>query len=402
METNQSYEALNQEIADLKEQLDEAHDIIDAIRKGEVDAFVVKAEDKHELYTLKSADKTYRIFIERMIEGAVTLNTHNEILYCNSSFAEFIQVGLENIIGTPFMNFIPDKYQATVEQLIKTAWKKNESKGEIILHRNEKELPLVLSMNTIEIDFESALSIIITDLSLQKETQEQKKAMEQKDEFISIASHELKTPVTSIKGYVQLLRSNFQEEKNYLAVELLTKADTQLNKLANLINDLLDVKKMENGQLQYHEDVFDFNDLVKEIVDETGRIMPKHPIEVDFDTTCNIYGDRNKIGQVITNLIDNAGKYSPANTSIAVKSTLNEGIIKLSVKDKGMGIPEDQQGKIFERFFRVNRNNGNTYAGLGLGLYICSEIIRRHHGTINVESEAGDGSEFYFELPVHP
>lgn len=399
MEANKTYQALNNEVADLKQQLEEAYDIINAIKEGQVDAFVLKQDDKHELYTLKSADKTYRIFIERMSEGALTLNRQNIILYCNSAFAELVQTGLNSIVGMPILTFIPAIYHTLVEQLIKTAWYYEESKGEIVLPAESKPIPVMLSMNTMEIDNEAVLSVIVTDLSLQKETQEQKKVMAQKDEFISIASHELKTPVTSIKGYVQLLKYDFEQQQNDTAVELLSKADVQLNKLSSLINDLLDVKKMENGQLQYHEEVFDFNNLVKEVIDETARVMPQHKIIDELGETCNVFGDRNKIGQVITNLLDNAGKYSPAGTSIIVRLTNDNKKIRLSVQDFGMGIPYEQQLKIFERFFRVNGEEENTYAGLGLGLYISSEIIKRHKGNIGVESEENKGSTFYFELP---
>ncbi|HTL09691.1 MAG TPA: PAS domain-containing sensor histidine kinase, partial [Chitinophagaceae bacterium] len=228
---------------------------------------------------------------------------------------------------------------------------------------------------------------------------EQKRALDKKDEFISIASHELKTPVTSIKGYVQLLRFNFQQEGNAEAASLLTKADIQINKLTSLITDLLDVRKIENGQLRYHEDTFEFNSLVREIIEETERVT-RHPIEYAAGPDCTVRGDRNKIGQVITNFIDNAAKYSPAHAVIKVATDVQDARVKLSVQDFGLGIPKDQQGKIFERFFRVSGEKENTYAGLGLGLYISAEIIKRHKGSIGVESEHGKGSTFYFELPT--
>lgn len=401
MEKNPTYENLQKEIAELRAQLEESHEIINAIRTGEVDAFIVKEDDKLELYTLRSADKTYRLFIEHMSEGVVTLNQDNVVLYCNSSFADFIHTGMENVIGTSFENLLPAHVHGHVHDLIKKAWKQNESRGEIDLPGNPKSKPVLLSMNTMQIDNESALSIIITDLSLQKETQQQKKAMEQKDEFISIASHELKTPVTSVKGYVQILKHNFMKQQNAEAVAMLEKADTQLNKLSNLINELLDVKKIENGQLQYHRDEFDLDELVREIIDETARLFPNHKIVFDPCETCKIMGDRNKIGQVITNLLENAGKYSPIDTTIQISTIRKGGNIQLLVRDKGKGIPLNQQERIFERFFRVNGEKEKTYSGLGLGLYISAEIVKRHQGNIGVESEENNGSTFYFELPVH-
>jgi PAS domain S-box-containing protein len=400
MEINKTYNELNEQVAELSAQLQEAHDIINAIHKGEVDAFVVNNGGRHELYTLKSADKTYRLFIEKMNEGAITLNRQNIVLYSNTAFASLLNSPLENLIGSYFEDFIPAEYRITVNELIKQAWNLQESKAEIILPGQNKPVPVLLSMNSLETDGGLALSIIAADLSLQKETQEQKIAIEKKDEFITIASHELKTPVTSIKGFVQLLKYNFQKDGNEMAANLLGKVDTQINKLSTLINDLLDVKKIENGQLQYNEEEFDFNELVKEVTEETSRVISTHPIIQKLGKTKMVRGDRNKIGQVIINFIDNAGKYSQENSEILVSTEIEGNSIRLSVQDHGIGIPESQQANIFERFFRVSGEKENTYAGLGLGLYISSEFIKRHKGTIGVESELGNGSTFYFTIPI--
>ena len=400
MENNQTYDQLVSRIEELEEQVTESHEIIDAIRKGEVDAFIVKTNDAHELYTLRSADKSYRVFIEQMNEGALTINENNIILYSNTRFASLLNVPLENVIGFDFTRFMPEAFTHIVNKLIKTSWEEGESKGEVVLSGKEGTvLPLLLSMNTIKMEGSKAISIIVTDLSLQKESQQHKKAMDKKDEFISIASHELKTPVTSIKGYVQLLRYNFEQEGNTLAADMLGKVDTQINKLTSLIGDLLDVKKMENGQLQYHQELFDFNELVSEIIEETQRVIINHAIKSNLAETKMIYGDRNKIGQVITNFIDNAAKYSPGKSDVIVSSKITGQSISLSVQDFGIGIPADQQSKVFERFFRVNGEKENTYAGLGLGLYISSEIVKRHGGSLQVTSEPGKGSVFSFELP---
>jgi PAS domain S-box-containing protein len=400
MKVKYTYEELNEQVAELKAQLQEAHEIINAIHKGEVDAFVVNNDGKHELYTLKSADKTYRLFIEKMNEGAITLNQQNIVLYSNSAFAHLLNTPLEHVIGSYFEDLVPSEFRIAVNELIKNAWNLQESKAEIMLHGQNKQVPVLLSLNSLETDGGIALSIIAADLSLQKEAQEQKIAMEKKDEFITIASHELKTPVTSIKGYVQLLRYNFQQDGNEMAANLLGKVDTQINKLATLISDLLDVKKIENGQLQYKEEEFDFNELVTEVIEEISQVLKKHTIIHKLSETKTVRGDRNKIGQVIINFIDNAGKYSPVNSEIMINTFPEGNNIRLSVKDQGIGIPADQQGNIFDRFFRVSGEKENTYAGLGLGLYISSEFIKRHNGTIGVESTPGNGSTFYFTIPI--
>ncbi|RYY50714.1 MAG: HAMP domain-containing histidine kinase [Chitinophagaceae bacterium] len=400
MDTSKSYDQLVARIEELEAQVSESHDIIDAIRKGEVDAFIVKNEELHELYTLKSADKSYRVFIEQMSEGALTVNEEDVVLYSNQRFATLISIPLHEVIGLNLVGFMPASVKVGLRQLIDASWKNGQAKGEISLPGNgPRPLPLLFSINRIQLEGSQVLSIIVTDLSLQKESQHQKRVMEKKDEFISIASHELKTPVTSIKGYVQLLRYNFETDGNTVAADMLGKVDAQINKLTSLIGDLLDVKKIENGQLQYKESFFDFNELVIETAEETQRVIHNHHILLELVHTRNVYGDRNKIGQVITNFIDNAAKYSPAGSNIVVSSQINTTGITLSVQDFGIGIPLDQQAKVFERFFRVNGEKENTYAGLGLGLYISSEIIKRHKGKLTVKSVPGDGSVFSFELP---
>jgi len=400
MRDNNTYQELNEQVTELKAQLAEAHELINAIHKGEIDAFVVNNEGRHELYTLKSADKTYRLFIEKMNEGAITLNQQNIVLYSNTAFANLLNIPLENVIGSYFEDLVPGEFRIPVNHLINNAWKLQESKAEIALPGHNKAVPVMLSLNALETDGGMAMSIIAADLSLQKEALEQKAAMEKKDEFISIASHELKTPVTSIKGYVQLLQHNFQQDGNDLAANLLGRVDAQINKLSTLISDLLDVKKIENGQLHYNENLFDFNELVAEVIEETSQILKKHTLLQKLGESKMVKGDRNKIGQVIINFIDNAGKYSPIDSEILINTDIVGNSIKLSVKDHGIGIPANQQGKIFDRFFRVSGEKEDTYSGLGLGLYISSEFIKRHKGTIGVESEIGDGSTFYFTIPI--
>ncbi|HLX93216.1 MAG TPA: HAMP domain-containing sensor histidine kinase [Puia sp.] len=398
---DKSYNDLLTRINELETKLDESNEIIESIRRGEVDAFIVQNNGTNEIYTLRSADKAFRLFIEKMNQGAVTIGDNGIVLYANTSFAKMVDVPLERVIGQVFLGLIPEAQRQPVSQLIAAAWRDKESRGEITIPGKEGgELPVALYLNQLEIDGGVALGIIASDMSLQKEAQEQKREMEKKDEFITIASHELKTPVTSIKGYIQVLQFNFQQQGNTHAAELLGKVDAQINKLTALISELLDARRIENGQLPLHFDRFDFSALLHEIVEETGRLLPQRLVVEDTTEGVQLFGDRNKLGQVITNIIDNAGKYSPPSSKIIVQAKAEQNILALYVKDQGIGIPRDQQQKIFERFFRVKGKKENTYAGLGLGLYISAEIIFRHQGRIGVESEEGKGSTFYFQLPV--
>ena len=222
----------------------------------------------------------------------------------------------------------------------------------------------------------------------------------QKDEFISVASHELKTSVTSIKGYTQVLQARFSQEGNTKAVDLLSRMDLQINKLTHLISDLLDATKIEGGKLHYHEAFFDFNELVVEITEEMQQVSQKAKIIIKLALTTKIYGDRNRIGQVITNLISNAIKYSPDNGEIILTTFKAKNTIRLCVQDFGIGILKEKQDKVFDRFYRVSGNKESTFPGMGLGLFISSEIIKRHNGKITLKSTKGKGSTFCFTLPV--
>src|SRR5579862_7659119 len=217
-----TYEQLVTRVSELTAKLQESSEIIDSIRRGEVDAFIVQNNGKNEIYTLRSADKAYRLFIEKMNQGAVTIGANGVVLYANSSFASLADFPLEQVLGQLFINLVPQSHRRQVIQLIDAAWQNQESRGEISLPgTGGGAVPVSLYLNQLELDGGTALSIIATDMSLQREAQEQKREMEKKDEFITIASHELKTPVTSIKGYIQLLQFGFQQEGNNHAAELL-------------------------------------------------------------------------------------------------------------------------------------------------------------------------------------
>ncbi len=222
----------------------------------------------------------------------------------------------------------------------------------------------------------------------------------QKDEFLSVASHELKTPVTSIKAYTQVLQRIFAAQGEDKAVQLLGKMDGQINKLTVLIGDLLDATKIESGKLKMREEYFDFNGLVQEVVEEIQRTAPEHRIIAKLSETRQLFGDRDRIGQVIVNFLTNAVKYSPNTRDIYVQTKLDGRSVTLSVKDRGIGIPREKMKNLFERFYRVEGKYESTYPGLGLGLYISKEIIERQGGTIAADSEKGKGSTFSFTLPL--
>ena len=228
---------------------------------------------------------------------------------------------------------------------------------------------------------------------------EQKYLQQQKDEFIGIASHELKTPVTSIKAYAQVLEKILEKKGDIKEAAMISKMDAQINRLTSLISDLLDVTKINSGRLQFNDDYFDFNQLVKDLIEDLQHTTSKHTLVIEFEETGIIYADKERIGQVITNLISNAIKYSPQSSKIVVHTYQKKNEVHLCVQDYGIGISKEKQEKVFEQFYRVSGEKQHTFPGLGLGLYISSEIIKREGGRIWVDSVQGEGSNFYFSLP---
>ncbi|MEP7252404.1 MAG: PAS domain-containing sensor histidine kinase, partial [Ginsengibacter sp.] len=227
---------------------------------------------------------------------------------------------------------------------------------------------------------------------------EQKSKEQAKDEFISIASHELKTPITTAKAYVQLLEHNLQKD-DHADLIFAEKASRSIDKLNHLVGKLLDVSRIQHGQMGYNVNPFDFNKMIRDAVESVQVIDETHSIEVKGSIKKTIKGDEERLNQVMVNLLTNAIKYSPGTDKVVVTLKQEKDMIAVSVKDDGTGISKKNLNKIFNRYFR-EEGNGSTVKGLGIGLSIAKEIITRHGGKIWAESEPGKGSTFHFTLPI--
>jgi signal transduction histidine kinase len=225
--------------------------------------------------------------------------------------------------------------------------------------------------------------------------QQIKENQQKKDEFIGIASHELKTPLTTIKGYIEMLNTMEQEPVKKQFVE---KAMVNVSKLERLIKDLLDVSKIQSGQLRLEMKDFNINDLLTETVNSVQMVSSHQIIRQDKLKDEIIYGDRQRIEQVLLNLLSNAIKYSPGEHKVIIDSEKTDKELLIKIRDFGMGVTKDEQTDIFERFYR-SKGTSIHISGFGLGLYICRDIIRRHFGKIWVET-ADKGSIFIFSLPL--
>lgn len=221
-----------------------------------------------------------------------------------------------------------------------------------------------------------------------------------KNDFISMVSHELRTPITSLSAYIQLLQYKFKDGKNSFAVETLNKVSVQLKRMSLMVDGFLDVSLLESGKVHLNKTEFNLLDLIKVIAEENRIMLPSHFIQVIGECEIVINADKEKIGNVLSNLIGNAAKYSKKESLIAVKCETNKNEVIVSIEDEGIGIKNSDLNKLFDRFFRVDSPDTKTISGFGVGLYICAEAINQHGGKIWVESKLKEGSTFYFSLPL--
>ncbi len=259
---------------------------------------------------------------------------------------------------------------------------------------------LLMKVKTFIRLYEQTQELTSIQETLRAEIEIRKDAEKKKDEFISIASHELKTPLTSIKAYLQLSERSIQDGKIDVTRQYLQRTQVQLEKLNNLIADLLDISKIESGKLKFNKKNFDFEPLLNSAVDIIRQTHDGGRITVNGSAPVKVYGDEMRIEQVLINFLTNAFKYSPGSEEVNIQlSSTADNRLMVRVRDSGIGIPPEKQAGIFDKFYRVEETS-HRFQGLGIGLYICAEILRRHDGTYGVESEEGKGSEFWFTLPI--
>lgn len=228
---------------------------------------------------------------------------------------------------------------------------------------------------------------------------QQKKEIDQrKDDFISMAGHELKTPLAGLKLLSQYVRRKLRKGHLEDTEKYLTQMNTEIDNLTRLVNDLLDVSRMQAGLLMYRDEFFDFDALVSEIITSAQQTCPTHTFSLQGTSGKHYYGDRYRIGEVLSNVFGNAIKYSPLEQKVEISILKRLDGVAVSVRDHGIGISKAEQGKIFERFYRANPQKGGA-PGLGIGLYIAQEIVTHYNGEITVESQKGEGATFTVTLP---
>lgn len=301
------------------------------------------------------------------------------------------------MIGQPITKIIPadrlDEEPVIIDKI---------KRGELVDHFETKRMTKegkLLDISLTISPIKNNKGTIIGASKIARDITDKKRDEQRKNEFLAVASHELKTPLTSIKAYAQLLTRTYRTKDDSFLVNALSKIENQVNKMTNLVGDFLNLSKIESDKFEIKIKSFDLQDLIDEIASDMQFVSLNHRILVKDKKPVEVLADRERIGQVITNLLTNAVKYSPEKETIIISTTHRNDSIRVMVEDKGIGIGPEEHDKIFQRFYR-SKFQENISSGFGIGLYISAEIIRRHNGKIGVESDAGKGATFYFTLPL--
>jgi PAS domain S-box-containing protein len=428
-----TYEQLVAENEQLRWQLDEATETLQAIRTGQIDALVVQGADGHSLYTLKTADQTYRLFIETMNEGAVTLDKNGLILYCNSAFASMIDMPLSKVMGVLFDNLIASHSTDAFASLLHTG-QLADQKLELTLNGNaDRQVPCLLSMTTLPIDGDVYIILIITDLTQQKETQQLLKVnndqLEQTNvalassnqalnrsnhslqQFAYVASHDLQEPLRKIQSFGDLIKTQYADQLGE-GVNYLERMQVAASRMSILIKDLLAFSRLSTQQeeaIPIH-----LSQVIEPVLSDLELAIDESEAVIETGSLPIVQGDSSQLGQLFQNLISNALKFRQPDVPprIQISAQLVPATdLPLSVKpirqalayhridvlDNGIGFEQKYVDRIFQVFQRLNGRS--QYPGTGIGLAICEKVVANHGGAITASSQPGQGALFSVYLP---
>jgi PAS domain S-box-containing protein len=406
------------ELDELKAQLFEANSIIDAIRDGSVDALVLNRDGKANIYSLESADYTYRILIENLGEGALSISEDGLVLYCNNYFSKLIGIPAHKIIGSYFNAYVESVGQF---QKLLAGIKNGPSKGEIVLNNDGKKLHVYMSLTDLEPTV-PAIGVVVTDLTekikheealtayqhqLESKVNELNQTNTNLEQFIHVISHDLKEPLRKIVAYSSHLKDTKAPLFNDVELKQLNVIGASALRLNSLVDDLVNYAFSTN---KTEPDSINLNDVLKEVTDDLEILITEHEAVLDINPLPTIPASHVQMRQLFSNLITNAIKYSKKDVKpvISITSELTNQVdinapakrfYKISIHDNGIGMDKTHLTKIFTIFQRLHKRD--EYSGNGIGLAICKKIMENHSGKIDVESSLNDGSVFNLYFPVN-
>lgn len=362
-------------------------------------------KEQIDLLIHKEAEARLRTeaIIEQLPVGVIIADMKGKVISANQRLAELmgapvpmgLQVGEEMVVKASQNGKEVSAAQSAIKTVLDTG--KPVVGREFTVHRNDGR-DVYVKVNSAPIRNTSgkviAAASIVYDVTREKEIEIRK------DDFVSMASHELKTPITSLKLYLDSLESRLKKVENKSVEDVVGKIKLQISRIQTLVNALLDVSRLQTGKLVFKREEFRLDALVSQLVEDMQQNAGDIQLEYVSKQAVPVIADQFRIYQVLTNLLTNAIKYSGDGKRIVLRLKKEKDRAVVSVQDFGIGIEPQQQKLIFQRLYQVTTTKEKTFPGFGMGLYISREIIKRHRGKIWVESEPGKGSTFYFSLPL--
>lgn len=319
-----------------------------------------------------------------------------EITYLNQKWLDYSGLNFEDLCDFGYHNMMhPDEIEEFQKNLMEAKACPRPYESEMRFRNKDGEYRWHLNIASPVLDENGEIKMWVcstTDIQRMKEEEQRK------NDFIGMVSHELRTPLTILSAYLQVMEAKFGKDEGSREHYAIKQAGKQTAKMAAMINGFLELSRLESCEIQLKIGTFDINKLLEETIDEMLLLTSEHQVYYSPCEVPLLSGDREKIGYVINNLISNACKYSKAGTAIQVNCKIEDNQVTVSVRDNGIGIRQKDIHRLFNRYYRVENNT--TVSGFGVGLYLCTEIVKRHHGKIWAESEYGEGSTFYFSLPI--
>lgn len=345
---------------------------------------------------LRRSREQYKIIIENAEELISLLDSEGRYVYVSPSYAQLGWVP-KKLIGKLAISLIHPDDRKDFEKSLGRA-----GEGKVVTgrYRIKKKSSGYLLIEVKRRGIRDETGEVSTMVSIARDVGRQVETEHRRDDFISVASHELRTPVTSLGLYAEVLAKRLAKTGDQESIDLVKKVNHQLVRLMALVQDLLDVSRIESGKLKLELELVNIDKLLGRIVDEVGVTCETHKIKVVGKCKKEVLADRQRIGQVIRNLLTNAVKYSPQAKRVDVKIGRRGARVIISVSDYGIGISKEGIGRIFERHYRDERAQATNISGLGMGLYISAQIVAKHRGKLTVKSREGKGSTFTLELPV--
>ena len=350
---------------------------------------------------VERAEESLRMAIDAAGLGTFSINTADRTFVCSPQLKAFFGfLPDEEVPYEAVINQMHPDYRGLVAAAVEAALTKGTSfdmEYPVVGYHNNKQR-WIKGIGTVQYDnngVDRYFTGVLHDIT------EKKQDEIRKNDFIGMVSHELKTPLTSLTAIIQVLNAKLKNSNDSFIASALDKANIQAKKMSGLIDGFLHISRLESGKILIHKEKFNLDELVCEVIDEAKLTSSSHQITFFPCKPLSIFADRDKIASVISNLLNNAVKYSLKGTRIDFNCVKIGENVRFSVKDEGIGINQQDLEKLFDRYYRVENSNTKHISGFGIGLYLSAEIIHQHQGKIWAESENGKGSIFYFELPIN-